>query len=114
LQNGQSFLGFTYGFGTNVVQIAEYQGRWFVRDGYHRCYGLLRRGVEYVACVFIRARNTRELGSENPAFFRHELLFGQHPPALADFLNDDVARSVTRPAMRKVIRFSAQEFLVEV
>jgi hypothetical protein len=114
MQNGQNFLGFAYGFGTNVVQIAEYQGRWFVRDGYHRCYGLLRRGVEHVPCVFIRARNTRELGLENPAFFRHEVLFGTHPPTLADFLADDVARSVTRPATRKVIRFSAQEFQVEV
>lgn len=114
VHNGQNFMGFAYGFGTNVVQIAEYQGRWFVRDGYHRCYGLLRRGVEYAPCVFIRASNTLELGSENPAFFRHELLFGTRPPALTDFLNDDVARSVTKPAMRKVIRFSAQEFLVEV
>jgi hypothetical protein len=85
-----------------------------VRDGYHRCYGLLRRGVEHTPCVFIRARNPRELGSENPTFFRYELLFGTHPPSLADFLNDDVASAVTRPAMRKVIRFSAQEFQVEV
>src|SRR6266446_3485991 len=49
------FAGFAVSLASSFIQIAEYRGRWFVRDGYHRCYGLLKQGVTRIPCVFIRA-----------------------------------------------------------
>src|SRR6266849_2303674 len=80
--DGNMFFGFEVGFGTQFALIAEYERRWFVRDGYHRCYGLLRRGINRIPCVFVRARTAAELGADAAIFLRHELLFGHRPPFL--------------------------------
>ncbi len=110
----RQLIGFFITFGASFLQIAEYNGRWFVRDGYHRCYGLLRRGIDRVPCVFIRARSFEELVPQQAGFFPFEVLFGNKPPMLKDFLDDAVSRSVGRMATRKVVRVLAQDFLVVV
>lgn len=115
-QPGQAmkFVGFAINFGARFVQVAEYNGRWFVRDGYHRCYGLLRQGIHRIPCVFIRARNFQELGAQAPGFFSYELLFGERPPFLVDLLDDSVSAFAQQRATRKVVRVTAEEFVVEV
>ncbi len=110
----QNFIGFTMNFGSPFVQIAEYNGRWFVRDGYHRCFGLLRRGVTRVPCVFVRPRSFPELGAAAPSFFPYEVLFGERPPFLRDFLDDSVAVTARQAAQRKVVRIRAEEFIVAI
>jgi len=110
----QNFIGFTISFGSPFVQVAEYNGRWFVRDGYHRCYGLLRRGITKIPCVFLRVRSLAELGAANPAFFPHEVLFSDRPPHLRDFLDDSVSVTARQAAQRKVVRIRAEEFTVAV
>jgi len=110
----EKVIGFAVNFGAGYVQIAEYKGRWFVRDGYHRTYGLLRRGIQQVPCIFIRAKNYQELGAAAPGFFPYEVLFSDRPPFIMDFLDDQLSTSVNQKAMRKVVRISAEEFVVEV
>jgi hypothetical protein len=110
----EKFAGFAINFGARFVQIAEYNERWFVRDGYHRTYGLLCRGVYKIPCIFIRARTFQELGAAAPGFLPYEILFGERPPMLTDFLDDAVCVSANQKATRKVIRVTAEEFVVEV
>jgi len=107
-------IGFNINFGGRFVQIAEYNGRWFVRDGYHRAYGLLCRGVYNIPCIFVRARSFQELGAATPGFLPYETLFGERPPLLIDFLDDAVSASTNQKAIRKVVRITAEEFVVEV
>ena len=107
--DGQPFYGFTIGFGLPFVQVVEYQGRWFIRDGYHRCYGLLRRGVRRIPCLFIRARDTQQFGGDNPHFFRWETIFGPRPPFLRDFLDDNVAFTANRSITGRVIRITSAD-----
>jgi hypothetical protein len=106
--------GFIVNLGLPFIQIAEFNNRWFVRDGYHRCFGFLRRGIRRIPCVFIRARSFDELGANQPAFIRQELLFGERPPFLRDFLDDDVSGRTQHRDIRKIVRISAQEFLVQL
>lgn len=115
-QPGQNmkFLGFPVTFGTPFVQIAEYQGRRFVRDGYHRCYGLLQKGISRIPCVFARARTFQETGDTGPTFFSQDIMLSDRPPFLKDFLDDAVSVATQKRATRKVIRVQAQEFNVEV
>jgi hypothetical protein len=110
----QKFIGFAITFGGQFVQIAEYDGRWFVRDGYHRCYGLLRRGIQRVPCVFIRAASYEQLVGGGSGFLAHQTLFGTRPPFMKDFLNDAVSASAMRMATRKVVRVSADDFEVVI
>lgn len=112
--NGQAFFGFAVGFGNNFVQVVEYQRRWFIRDGYHRCYGLLRTGVAVIPCLFIRARDDQQFGGTNPAFFGGATLFGSRPPFLVDFLDDRVSHTAQKPVAGKVIRIAAQEFAIQL
>lgn len=110
----QKFVGFAINYGAPFVQIAEYNGRWFVRDGYHRCYGLLRRGIHRVPCVFVRAASFEQLVGDPQGFFPYEIIFGNRPPLLRDFLDDAVSITGTRMATRKVVRISAEDFVVMV
>jgi hypothetical protein len=106
--------GFVISHGAPFIQVAEHNGRWFVRDGYHRCYGFLRRGIRRVPCVFIRARSLDELGANQPVFVRPEVLFGDRPPFLRDFLDDRVSATTQHRDIRKILRVSAQEFLIQL
>ncbi len=110
----EKLVGFVVSFGSRFVQVVEYNDRWFLRDGYHRCYGLLRRGIHKIPCIFINARNFEETGAASAGFFPYEVLFGQRPPFLTDFLDDSLARTASRLAQRKVLRLSAEEFVVQI
>ncbi len=108
------FIGYSINFGSQFVQVAQYNGRWFVRDGYHRTYGLLRHGLERIPCIFLIARSFEELGAAAPGFFPYETLFSERPPFLTDFLDEAVSISAKQTAIRKVIRISAEEFVVAI
>jgi hypothetical protein len=111
-QNG--LFQFQIQVANSIVQVAEYRGRWFLRDGYHRCYGLLRKNITRIPCLIVRAQNFQQVGAAGDIFFSYELLFGDRPPMLRDFLNDTYSRNTQRRATRKVIRIVGQEFVVDV
>jgi hypothetical protein len=107
-------FGFIAKHYASFMQVVEHNGRRFVRDGYHRCYGLLTKGITRIPCVFIRAANFEQTGAVQPGFLQHGLLFGDRPPLIGDFLNDAVSALAQQRAVRKVVRISAQEFTVEL
>jgi hypothetical protein len=98
-------------FGASYLQVVKYKGRSFVRDGYHRAAGLIRRGIFEVPCVLIEADSFEQLGAPQGSF-TYEVLFGDHPPELRHFWDDTVAADVDRIAVRKVVRIRADEFVV--
>src|SRR5882724_9361709 len=103
-----TILAFT---GLSYLQVVRYRDRCFVRDGYHRATGLLRRGVRVVPCIFIEARNFGEVGCP-PGSLTDEVMYGDRPPRLVDFWDDATAREVEQIAIRKVLRVRGDEFLV--
>lgn len=96
----------------SYLQVAKYNDRFFLRDGYHRAAGLIRAGVTVVPCVFIEARSYEEV-TPSPHLFSYETMFSDRPPRLVDFWDAEVADDVSRPAVRKVIRVRGDEFVVE-
>jgi hypothetical protein len=107
-------VGFSMSLGSSHIQIIEYRGRWMIRDGYHRLFGLMARGAKTVPGVLIRARSFEETGAGRPGFFGFELLYSDRPPLLSDFHDDNYSVEVTTPAVRKVVRIRAEEFVVPV
>jgi len=112
--SSQQVLGFTLSLGSSFVQLVEYQDRWMVRDGYHRIYRLLQKGITRIPCVIVRAKTFQETGAERPGFFGHEILFSRNPPHITDFLVSDLAADVEVPVTMKVVRIRAEEFVVPV
>jgi hypothetical protein len=95
--------------GSPFFEVAEFGGRWFLRDGYHRAYRLLRAGVVHSPAVIIRARTIAELGPVEPWFFSEEILFSTTPPYVTDFLDDGLTIDYTRPRLLKTLRITIEE-----
>lgn len=108
-RNGHSPL-VLYG-GSSFFEVAEFRGRWFLRDGYHRAYRLLRAGVHRIPSVVIYSRTIEELGATEPWFFSEAQLFLDRPPQITDFLDDSLILQYERVALRKVIRIRVEELL---
>ena len=97
--------------GGPFFEVARFRDRWFLRDGYHRAYALLKAGVFEVPAVIVEATNLEELGATQPWFFSQEVLFSNAPPHVADFLNDDLVLAYDRPALIKTLRITMEENL---
>jgi hypothetical protein len=96
--------------GNRYMQVAHYNGRTFLRDGYHRAAGLLRAGIFEVPCVYIEAREFGEVGADPAMMLSYETLFGDRPPSVADFWDDTVAAEVEQPSIRRVVRITGEQF----
>ena len=92
-------------------EVACFRDRWFLRDGYHRAYALLRAGIYEVPAVIVKTSTMEELGACQPWFFSEEILFSNHPPRLVDFLEDDLVLEYTRPALIKTLCITMEETL---
>jgi hypothetical protein len=95
--------------GSPFFEVAEFNGRWFLRDGYHRAYRLFCAGITYCPAVIVRARTRAELGPVQPWFFSAETLFGSHPPRVIDFLDDELTIEYNRPRLLKTLRVTIAE-----
>lgn len=95
--------------GSPFFEVAEYAGRWFLRDGYHRAYHLLRAGVFHMPAVIVRAKTLDELGADQARFFSEPTLFSSNPPFVSDFLNDRLTIHYDRPPAIKTLRISMEE-----
>jgi hypothetical protein len=98
--------------GGPFFEVACFRGRWFLRDGYHRAYTLLKAGIFAVPAVIVQAQTIEELGATQPWFFPEEILFSEIPPLVTDFLDDDVVLEYDRPAMVRTLQITMQERLV--
>jgi hypothetical protein len=110
-QKVQAFTFFV-SMGHSYLQVAQYQGRSFLRDGYHRAAGLLRAGVSRVPAIVFDAPSFQYI-APTPALFDHEVAFSDRAPRLADFWDDSVSADALQPAVRKVVHIRAEEFVVQ-
>lgn len=105
--NGTHGFGFLVGVAPSFLQVARFQDRYVLRDGYHRTFGLLSRGISRVP-AFIRDFDTLE--NLAPAgMLPQSAWLGQRPPLLSDYHNDLVSESVRWAAQRKMVIVQALE-----
>jgi hypothetical protein len=103
-------MGFGFGLAVlpSVLQVAEFEGRYLLRDGYHRAYGFLGRGITSVP-AFVRSFSDLEELAIGPGMLPHDAFLGDRPPLLPDYLDDSVAVDVELPAFQKMIVIQALE-----
>lgn len=95
--------------GSPFFEVAQYAGRWFLRDGYHRAYSLLRAGVFRLPAVIVHARTLEELGAVQPQFFSETILLSEHPPFVSDFLCETLTIEYDRHPIIKTLRITMEE-----
>jgi len=108
--DGPPGFGFRVAVTTSFLQVARFRGRLVLRDGYHRSYGLLGRGIARVP-AYVRDFDTTE-GLAPGGMLPHGTWFGDRPPLLRDYHDDRVAESVPLAAPNRVIVIPALETLV--
>jgi len=91
------------------MEVASYCGRWFLRDGYHRSYRLLKQGVSMVPCVVVYAESLSQMGAVGNRFFSQESLFSEHPPMVTDFLDEEVTVRYCRALPGQIIPSTVQQ-----
>jgi hypothetical protein len=99
---GPTAVGFLIRELPSYLQVAVFQGRHLLHDGYHRALGLLARGVNHVP-AFVREFGAFEEMGINPGMLPQDAYLGQRPPILADYLDDRVAATVAVPFTRRMI-----------
>jgi hypothetical protein len=106
-ENGVPVLGFAVGIGESFMQVGRFQGRYYLRDGYHRALGFLMKGITRVP-VFVRDVPVTE--NLAPAGMLPEQAYlGNRPPQLRDYLDNDVSIDVTLPWSQKLVVIQSLE-----
>lgn len=96
--------------GPNVVQVSRYRGRYFLSNGYHRTYRLMKAGFTHIPCLVKSANNLAETGALAPGFFSESVLMSPRPPLFTDFGNEVLGITVPVHAMKKVVRIRPDEY----
>lgn len=105
---GLPVFGFAVGTVTSVMNVGRFRGRVFLRDGYHRALGLLARGITQ-APVLVQDFATFEQMGLPQGMLPQDAYLGDQPPRLTDYLDDEVAVGVDRPATQKLVVVQAIE-----
>jgi hypothetical protein len=103
-------FGFLFSVSPSFMQVAEYQGRLLLRDGYHRAIGLLASGVTTVPVFHRSFASIGELVP--PGMLPQEAFLGDRPPLLPDYLDDSVSALVQMPALLKTVVIHGLETVI--
>jgi hypothetical protein len=102
---------FFVALGGNWVQIIEFEGRYFLKNGYHRVWLLHSRGDQSVPAIVTKATTVEEIGA-GPGFFPPALILSERPPLFRHFVDARLAPEVRLKSTMKVIRLSADQFVL--
>lgn len=106
--SGLTGLGFAVALQKSYLQVAALGDRFFLRDGYHRAYGLLAAGIRYAPALVKEFATFEEVGLP-PGLLPQNTYLGDRPPLLGDYLDDEVAADTHIPMTQKMIVIQALE-----
>jgi hypothetical protein len=90
------------------MQVAGLAGRYFLRDGYHRAYGLLNAGITHVPALVKDFGSFEEIALP-PGMLPQAAYLGERPPMLPDYLDDVLAADTSIPVTQKMVVVQALE-----
>jgi hypothetical protein len=101
-------FGFIVTLEKSYLQVAGLGGRYFLRDGYHRAYGILAAGIRYVPAL-VKEFESFEEARLPQGMLPQAAYLGERPPLLPDYLNDQVAADTNIPIVQKMVVVQALE-----
>lgn len=108
-------LTFTPQVNAGFFNVVCYQGRYFIRDGYHRAAGLLHKSKEeqvVVPCIIIEAQMLNQTGWQ-PGMIAEAILLSDYPPYVSDFWNEAVSCDFFQKARRRIFRMKIDMFEID-
>jgi hypothetical protein len=108
-------LAFVPQFNFNFLNVAHYQGRYFIRDGYHRTAGLLRNNAEpqvIIPCILVETQTLNQTGWR-PGMIAEAVLLSDHPPYVSDFWDEAVSRDLLQKPKRRIFRMRLDLFEID-
>lgn len=100
---GPPVLGFAVVMPPSFLQVGRHRGRYFLRDGYHRAFGLLSRGIKVVPAFVRDITAFEELVADPRTMLPQDSYQGARPPVLPDYLDEAVSAPVQVPAAHKLV-----------
>ncbi|WP_298622301.1 hypothetical protein [uncultured Zoogloea sp.] len=105
-----AILGLAVGFGSNLLNAIEYEGRLLLNNGYHRATALANAGMRFIPCVIQSVRHPDEFGLAGTRLAEASRAFyfsDPRPPMLKDFIDPRLYRdiNVVHRERRIVIRY---------
>lgn len=92
------------------VHVVRFNGRCYLHNGYHRCYGAAIQGATHIPALFRDVTHPAEAGiRDDGSTFELGLLESADPPTLAHYTQGR-AHSVTLRATRRVLHVSWAEY----
>lgn len=102
LAPGSNGFGFVVEVALSYLQVAGFNGRYFLRDGYHRAFGLLAAGIHFAPALVKDYAAFEEI--QMPAgLLPPPTYLGSRPPLLVDYLDSTVATDTHLPVMTKMV-----------
>lgn len=108
-QPGQNVFGFVVGISASFLSVALYQNRYLLRDGYHRAFGFLSRGINRVP-AFVREFASYEELALPAGMLSQDAFLGERPPTLRDYLDERVSAETQIPQTQKIVLIQGFEF----
>lgn len=83
---GAMLFGIAIGPSGPWVHVVNFEGRTYLRNGFHRVYGAKRAGATHFPCIVVNAPNWEFVGARGQgATFDRALLESANPPTLAHY-----------------------------
>jgi hypothetical protein len=110
-QMGFQLAGAIVGARSPLVQVAQFQGRCYLRNGFHRTYGLRLAGATHVPCVFIEMSDFGQVGIMDGRTFSRDLLESANPPTCGHYTQGR-AYPVALRSMNQYIAINWSEYVL--
>ncbi len=111
--DGRTRLTVDLTFGSPLMQVAEFQGRFLLKNGYHRAVGLLSQEITHVPVLLVHCSDYSQTGATGQGFFTPQIVQGPKPPLLKHFLSK-FAIEFNATELHKAIRLRPDEFQLAV
>jgi hypothetical protein len=109
LLNNDGVLGIQIGPSLPFVTVLKYKKRCYLTNGFHRTYGIRRRGASHAVCIFKETSNAAEVGIRNDgSTFGSVLLESSDPPTVGHYTSGRAWNVMLRKAS-KIIQVSWSE-----
>jgi hypothetical protein len=95
-------FGFAVGVSPSFLQVANFQGRHFLRDGYHRAFGFVSRQI-FVVPVLVKTFGPFEDRGIPAGMLPQGAYLGDQPPCIPDYADDLVSAAVELAAFQRLI-----------
>lgn len=104
--------GIAYGPSSPLIQVVRFNGKCYLKNGYHRAYGLRVAGATHMPCLFMEATDFGQVGvAVGGGTFDRPILESANPPTVGHFTQGRAYQVLLR-RMTRIIHLSWSEFVL--